>query len=81
MVVASGTEFMFTADQETNPLPLIAIVAGSTAELIVVGDTELSCGNGVSPVHFMLLPQVVMHETAITTATTTKMRPAFRDVA
>jgi len=78
MLVASGTESRFTEDQETNPLPFTAIVAGRRAELIVVGDTELSRGTGVSPVHFILLPQVVSHETPTTTATT-KTRRAIRD--
>ena len=79
MLVASDTEFMFTVDQETNPLPLTAIVTGSKAELIVIGDTELSRGTGVAPVHSILLPQVVSHETAIARATS-KMRRAIRDI-
>jgi hypothetical protein len=79
MVVASDTEFMFTVDHETNPLPLTAIVAGRIPELIVVGDTELSLGLGVAPVHSILLPQPVRHGTAVTAATSTITR-AIRDI-
>jgi len=79
MLVASGIESRFTVDQETNPLPLTAIVAGRRAELIVVGETELSRGTGVSPVHSILLPQVVSQETGNTMAPT-EMKRAIRDI-
>lgn len=79
MLVASGTEFMFAIDQETNPLPLTVIVAGSRAELIVVGETELSRGTGVDPVHSIRPPQAGRHDTAITT-TTIEMQRALRDI-
>jgi hypothetical protein len=79
MVVARDTESMFTDDHETNPPPDTEIVAGRRAELIVVGDTELSRGTGVAPVHSILLPQVARHEIAVTT-TTTEMRRATRDI-
>jgi hypothetical protein len=70
---------MFTVDQETNPLPLTAIVTGRRAELTAVGDTELSRGSGVSPVHCILLPQVVNDEAEIRMEKT-NMRRTIRDI-